>query len=463
MRLFLSQIAQAIGAAHATGAGENDICCTRVETDSRRVQPGDLFFCLVGENHDGHDYAREAHKNGAAAVVAYKDIPALPGAAVLRVHDTGVALRDLARFWRKRTRARVVGITGSAGKTTCKEIAAAVLGAYGRVGASYKNWNNQIGLPLSILRFSGDEDFWLVELGISQKHDMDELGEVVAPDIALILNVGVCHSAGLGSLEEVAAAKASLLSWLRPKGTALVCADYPRLVACAGQYGKETVYFSQKKCPEAAFSAQVLQVENGQTRYRLSGKKDLLVTMPGQPLPETLAAVYGLVHALGLDPGRFFVEKTASFQPVEQRFVVHTIADWQIIDDTYNANPLSMRQAIDAAARLAGEKELVLVLGRMGELGELSAKEHERLGAQIARSAVKRLFFYGHEELVWVRLGLGQWSGQVVELASQEDFLSCLEDFSTRAGVVLFKGSRSCGMEKFLRVFQSFWEDDSKK
>ncbi len=455
MRLSLSQIALATKAAGSTG---EDVCCTRVETDSRQVRPGDLFFCLVGEKHDGHDYAAEAQKNGAAAIVAHKDLPVLTNTAVLRVSDTAVALRRLARFWRDRTKARVIGITGSAGKTTCKEILAAVLGRYGRLGASYKNWNNQIGLPLSILRFDGDEDFWLVEVGISQKHDMDELGEVLAPDIALILNVGICHCAGLGTLEDVAAAKASLLSWLRPAGTALICADYPQLVASARQYGKKTIYFSQKGEPEAAFGAQTARVENGRTQYNLTGKKDLTVTMPGQPLPETLAAIYALVHILGLDPQRFFAAGVASFVPVEQRFTVYAVAGWQIIDDTYNANPLSMRQAIDAAVKLAGQKELLLVLGRMGELGKLSEQAHQQLGTQIARSAVKRLFFYGHEELVWVRSGLGQWPGQVIELFTQDDFLACLQDISLQTGVALFKGSRSCRMENFMRVFQTFLE-----
>ncbi len=457
MRLFLSQIAQAMAAK--TSAGENDICLSRVETDSRQVKNGDLFFCLAGENHDGHDYALQAQENGAAAIVAHRDLPEITGAAVLRVSDTAVSLRRLARFWRDQTTAMVVGITGSAGKTTCKEIAAAVLGGYGRVGASYKNWNNQIGLPLSVLRFDGDEDFWLVEVGISQKHDMDELGEVLAPDVALVLNVGVCHSAGLGTLDEVAAAKASLLSWLRPEGKALVCADYPQLVASSREYEKKTVLFSQEENSGADFGARVAGVENDQTHYRLSGKEgELMVSMPGQALPETLAAVYGLVHVLGLDPQRFFRERVEAFQPVDQRFVTRSVAGWQLVDDTYNANPLSMRQAIDAAARLAGEKDLILVLGRMGELGELAPREHERLGSLIARSAVTRLFFYGSEELGWVRAGLGDWAGEVVELSTEEAFLASLEKMSAREGVVLFKGSRSCGMEKFLRVFQTFLE-----
>ncbi len=462
MNLRLSQIILAIGAkrvdsVESTFSEEQDFFCSQVAIDSRKVERGAVFFCLKGQNHDSHDYAAQAVENGAAVLVVEREIVVPSGVVVLRVDDTALALRHLARYWRQQTKAVVIGITGSAGKTTCKEILRAVLSRYGRVGQTYKNWNNQIGLPLSILSFDGAEDFWLVEVGISQVQDMDELGETLLPDVAIILNAGICHSEGLGDLSAVSSAKASLLRWLLPTGVAVVCADYPELVKATLLYGKKTVFFSGRQT-DADFFTQSVRTEKNGSHYELGSKngESVEVFMAGQELLETLAGVFAAVNILGLDVDKGFSQGLLDFQPVADRFGVRESGGWKIIDDTYNANPLSMRQAVRTAKNLADGKNFVCVLGKMGELGEFSHDEHRRLGEELARQGVQKVFFYGEEEADCVRSGLGEKSGIFESLSTEDAFKKRLLQLNLLAGVILFKGSRSCEMERFMRVFWEF-------
>ncbi|MDE7065497.1 MAG: UDP-N-acetylmuramoylalanyl-D-glutamyl-2, 6-diaminopimelate--D-alanyl-D-alanine ligase, partial [Desulfovibrionaceae bacterium] len=172
---------------------------TGVARDNRDIVPGDLFVCIPGERVDGHDFAMAAVQAGAAAVLARRELPEVPPSVpVLRVDDTVKALGRLAAAWRMRTRAKVVGITGTAGKTTVKEVLAQVLSVQGPTERTAKNHNNQIGLPLSILNAAEDAAFWVMEAGISHAQDMEELAPVLRPDIGLVLNAGAGHTAGLG-------------------------------------------------------------------------------------------------------------------------------------------------------------------------------------------------------------------------------------------------------------------------
>ncbi len=462
MYLRLSQIILAIEAKRVGSLGsclaeKQDFFCSQVAIDSRKVTSGAVFFCLKGKNHDSHDYAVQAVENGAAVLVVEREISVPDGTVVLQVDDTALALRQLACYWRQQTKAVVIGITGSAGKTTCKEILRSVLSRYGRVGQSYKNWNNQIGLPLSILAFDGAEDFWLVEVGISQARDMAELGETLLPDIAVILNAGICHSEGLGDLSAVSSAKASLLRWLSATGTAIVCADYPELAAAALLYRKKTVFFSGRKTDTDFFTQSVRTEKNGSYYVLGSAKGESLeVFMTGQELLETLAGVFATVNILGLDIHNGLAQGLLDFQPVADRFGVRELGGWKIINDTYNANPLSMRQAVRTAKNLARGENFVCVLGKMGELGEFSHDEHRRLGEELGLYGVQKVFFYGAEEADFVRLGLNEKSSIFENLSTEEAFRERLAQLCLPSGVILFKGSRSCEMERFMRVFLEF-------
>jgi UDP-N-acetylmuramoyl-tripeptide--D-alanyl-D-alanine ligase len=451
MIMTLQDIAAAMG---ATVDLDHEATIARVSIDSRAVQPGDLFFCIVGEKLDGHEFAAQAVENGARAVVAGApvDVPA----PVLLVRDTTVALGRLARAWRERSRATVIGVSGSAGKTTVKEMLAQVLALHGKTTKNFRNLNNQIGLPMSILEMSGDEDFWVLELGISRPGDMDELGFILAPDAALLINIGACHLEGLGSLDGVAAQKSVLLDHVRPGGFACVSVDYPALARECSRRSVRQVGFSG--CGAAADYSCMGQENTAEgIRYALRAKDaDMRLHVPSTVhVPENVAAVAAMALELGV-PVRTLEAGLNAFSPVAQRFVQNRVGAWLFIDDTYNANPVSMAQSISEARRLAQGRRLVLVLGEMRELGEDSARAHRELGGLIAATGASHVFFHGrHADDVLA--GMAGFDGEFRGVSAAEELPQALAGLRGEPGVMLFKGSRGCRMERYYSYMERTW------
>lgn len=451
MNMTLQQIADAVGASIDR---DHDLCVGRVSIDSRAVRRGDIFFCIVGQKLDGHEFASQAVANGACAVVAGSpldlDVP------VLLVRDTTLALGRLARFWREKASARVIGVTGSAGKTTVKEMLAQVLATAGTTTKNFRNLNNQIGLPLSILEMSGNEAFWVLELGISRPGDMDELGYILAPDAALVINVGGCHLEGLGSLEGVAQQKSVLLDHVRAGGFACVSADYPEL---SRQCAKRSLRMATFSATGARADYACLGRENraGGVDYALRVKdQDMRCRVSANVhIAENMVAVTSMAMELGLSLAD--VESAlAEYSPVSQRFVQSRAGSWLFIDDTYNANPVSMRRSIAEAGRLAEGRRLVLVLGDMLELGEDAIRAHRELGGLIARSAATHCFYSGrHAEDV--RAGLTGFGGEFQPVSGPEELLQALGTVRNDDGVMLFKGSRGCKMEQYHSALERSW------
>jgi UDP-N-acetylmuramoyl-tripeptide--D-alanyl-D-alanine ligase len=242
----LAEIAVGVGALPLGGEAAW-IAPRRVQTDSRKVEPGDLFVCIKGERFDGHAYAAQAVAKGAVAVIAEIEAAQLPAeleAPVLRVENSVVALGKLAAHHRSKTKACVIGVTGTAGKTTVKEMIAAICSLAGPTAYNYKNLNNQIGLPVSMLDASGEEKFWVFEAGISQPHDMDELGAILGPNVAVIINVGPAHLEGLGDVAGVARYKSRLFHYLRPGGVGVYSLDNHELEDTAPKQWPRAVGFS---------------------------------------------------------------------------------------------------------------------------------------------------------------------------------------------------------------------------
>ncbi|MDY0308128.1 MAG: UDP-N-acetylmuramoyl-tripeptide--D-alanyl-D-alanine ligase, partial [Desulfovibrionaceae bacterium] len=296
--MTLAEIALALGCY--LDAGSSSVV-TRVRTDSRTVGEGDLFFCIVGQNMDGHQFAAQAVAAGARAVVA--SAPLTVDAPVLLVEDTTVALGRLARAWRERSTARVIGVTGSAGKTTVKEMLAQVLGAVGPTAKNFRNLNNQIGLPLSMLEMTGTEDFWVLELGISRPGDMDDLGRILAPDAAMVVNIGPCHLEGLGDLAGVAREKSSLFDFVRPGGFCCVNADYPLLVTESDGRCPRRVLFSGGG-RDVAYSCRQRAVHGDRAEFGLCarGRVVNLTVSANVHVEENMAAVVAMAMELGLSP-----------------------------------------------------------------------------------------------------------------------------------------------------------------
>ncbi len=441
--------------AHALGVScDADAVVTRVGIDSRTVASGDLFFCIVGQNMDGHQFAAQAMAAGARAVVASAplDLPV----PVLMVRDTTEALGRLARAWRERSSARVIGVTGSAGKTTVKEMLAQVLSAAGTTAKNFRNLNNQIGLPLSMLEMTGTEDFWVLELGISRPGDMDELGRILAPDAALIVNIGPCHLEGLGDLAGVAREKSILLNHVRAGGFCCVNADYPLLVQESATRSPRRVLFSGSG-RDAAYSCQQRTVRGDRAEYVLNvhGAPVSFEVSANVHVDENMTAVAAMGMELGVAP-TVIASALSAYAPVTQRFAVGQTRSWTLIDDTYNANPVSMARSIREAERMAQGRRLVLVLADMRELGAESANAHRELGRVVAGTSCTHLFFHG-EHAEDVRAGLAGFSGVFEPVREPAEVALALRDVRDDDGVMLFKGSRGCKMEYFYSFVERNW------
>ena len=458
--MTVGEMAQALGLPAEVCAGEGGRVLARAVTDSREAAPGALFVCVPGARVDGHDFAASAVERGAGAVLASRPLPEVSalGVPVLVVPDTVKALGRLAAHWRDRTAAKVVCVTGTAGKTTLKEALAAILAVRGKTAKTPLNHNNQIGMPCAVLDTDGDEAFWVMEAGISHAGDMDDLGAILRPDLAVILNVGPCHTEGLGE-KGVAWNKARLLAYLAPGGRALVSADYGDLVAEARATGTEPAFFSAAGA--APYRARMEVGGTGRCRLELDGENFSVDTpFRGAFGAETAVAAAAAARLLGLGEGEIRLGfASASLPP--QRSARKELGPWRVIDDTYNANPLSMRRMLEAAAEEArgAGLPLVAVLGEMGELGAESPRHHEELGRLLGRLGVDAIYWKGgHGEDV--RAGLAAENPHAAlrwtPVTAPEDFVRVWEgeERFPLGAVVLFKGSRANRLEELLAALE---------
>ena len=445
--------------------------------DSRKVMPGNLFFCLPGERTDGHDFAVNAARAGASAIIASRN-PFGGGAngrngggrdslvypPVFLVEDVQRTLARVAMCHRDTSLARVIGITGTAGKTSVKEALARVLEVHGRTERNHMNLNNQIGLPLSMLNASADASFWVMEMGISEAGDMEDLGQMLRPDLGLILNVGDGHVSGLGD-EGVAAHKARLIDYIQPGGIAVISADYAELniqverrMNLLARRGVEILLFSRSS-PDVF--ARALYAGPGPCggRYDVWAKDlhfELDTPFRGEFGSENVAAVAAVALKMGLPPERI-AEGFAMVKLPEQRFCSFRYPHFTILDDSYNANPLSASRMLEAARSMADEydQSLVLVMGEMRELGSKARGAHETLGGQMAGVGPEIVFWKGgHAKAVKKGLETGGYCGPFYPLCSVPEFALLLEEYEINDTLVLFKGSRGNKLEQYVDLFR---------
>jgi UDP-N-acetylmuramoyl-tripeptide--D-alanyl-D-alanine ligase len=434
-----------------------------VTSDSRAVVSGEVFVALRGDKFDGHDHVASAVERGAAALVVERDIDA-PGVAVVRVPDTLVALADLARFHRQRWGHRVVGITGSAGKTTTRHVIEQLLSFEGaRVHSSAGNLNNAIGVPMTLFGLTNEHDLAVVEMGMNQPGEIAHLARTAQPDVGVLTLVAEAHTGGVGSIEGVAHEKSELLAGLASAGCAVVNGDdsWARAGLTRSSASRKLVY------GEAADAdvRLVSRVSRGLAGSELciavrrpSGEQriDLLLPLLGR------AGVYAALAAIGtllaLEPAmeaeRFaaVVARLAELSAGEGgRLAARERVDGTIvIDDAYNANPASMVASIEAAQEIASalERRLVLVLGPMFELGAESDALHERVGRRAAAARPSRVVVVASEPLARAAAAGGAAVVPVADAAEAER--EALAAVSPR-DVVLVKASNSVGLSRVAR------------
>ncbi len=434
--------------------GGPDADVLRVSTDSRAIRPGDLFIALKGEKFDGGAFAAQALQQGAVGVVL--DAAQAPEIAeAIRVDDTRLALGRLAAAWRDRFSIPLVAVTGSNGKTTVKEMLAAILrteaGTDDAVLNTEGNLNNDIGLPLMLLRLREGHQFAVLEMGMNHAGEIDYLTRLARPDVALINNAMTAHIGFLGSVEAIARAKGEIFAGLSGAGIAVFNADDPHASLWRGLNAQRCVIdFGMEQA--AAVSGEFVQGEfGGQLKITLpSATLDISLQVPGRH--NVMNALAAAAAAFTLDvSNRSIVAGLSGFAGVKGRLQRKAALHGStFIDDTYNANPDSVKAALAVLAQQAGKK--VLVLGDMGELGADAAAMHAQIGLAARSAGVDRLLALGELS----RETVGAFGSGAMHFERIQELLAELENELTPDTTVLVKGSRFMQME---RVVQSFMEE----
>ena len=440
----MMQLSAASLAMHGSLIGE-DSAFDCVGTDSRAVRPGQLFIALKGEHFDGHDYAKQALEQGAAAVVLEKNTANLSPAIV--VEDSYLALGQLAAHWRAKFAIPVVAITGSNGKTTVKEMLSAILavkaGGMASIHATVGNLNNHIGLPLTMLKLRDSHQYAVLEMGMNHLGEIAYLSDLAKPTLALINNAGTAHLGELGSRDKIAQAKGEVFAGLAANGVALINADddyaaYWRALNA----GKKMVSFGLDQAADVQAS---YQEKDGGYAVRLStpaGEVVFALPVMGVHNVRNALAASAAAYALGVSNADI-ATGLAGFSAVKGRLQNKmAIHGARLIDDTYNANPDSMKAAIDVLANQTGEK--ILVLGDMGELGADAARMHREVGEYAKTKHLKQLYCLGELSLEMVQ-GFGVGARHFDDAAALAEVIK--PQLSAQV-TVLVKGSRFMKMER---------------
>jgi UDP-N-acetylmuramoyl-tripeptide--D-alanyl-D-alanine ligase len=419
-----------------------DAAIDAVSTDTRTLGPGMLFVALQGEHHDAHVFAGQARERGAVALLVNRELPVDLPQVVVR--DTLIALGEIARAVRLRSRARVIGITGSNGKTTVKTLLATILARYGRTHVSAGNFNNEIGLPLTLLAMPADSEYAVIEMGAGKPGDIAYLAHIAQPDVALVNNVAAAHLERMGNLQGVAETKGAIYRALPVDGVAIINADdafADYFTVLAGE--RRTLRFGLLH--RADVSANTDPEVNAEGRFRLvtpSGSCEVAQPLPGRHNVMNALAAGAVAIALGVPLATIRAGLEAA--PTVAGRLLRTVhaSNAVVIDDSYNANPGSFAAAIATLAAEPGER--VLVMGDMAELGTDAERLHADIGALAKRSGIRRLRAVGPLS----RAAVAAFAGGAEHYADQTQLIEALRA-ELRSGVVLLvKGSRSSAMDR---------------
>jgi UDP-N-acetylmuramoyl-tripeptide--D-alanyl-D-alanine ligase len=432
---------------------------TGVSVNSRQVEPGDLFVALPGERSDGHRYVPDALARGAAgAVVRRGGVRDPVGGPVVEVDDPGRALRALAADERSLLSATVVGITGSTGKTSTKDLSAAVLRRRFRVSASPASFNNEVGLPLTVLRADPEVEVLVCEMGSRGRGHIRLLCEVARPHIGVITNIGVAHLELFGSREALRDAKAELPEALPPDGTAVLNADDPVARTFAERTPARTVVLYGTS-PEAQVRATSVRLapRTGRACFELltpAGSARVELAVPGEHMVPNALAAAAVGWVLGVSPDDIALGlETATVSSGRMEVAVGP-GGVRVVDDSYNANPTSMAAALKAARWMAGDGRCIAVLGPMAELGPISAQEHQRVGELVARLGVEELVAVGPEGRLIARGAEreGVEPDRIHLCEGAEEAAAVARSLARPGDLVLVKASRVVGLERVARA-----------
>ena len=440
-----------------------------ISTDSRKIKPGELFWALRGEFHDGHDFALRALEGGAAGLVVQKEWwrskadslssgfalsdSYIRSPVVIVVDDTLEALGDLAGWWRRRHDVLVSVITGSAGKTTTKEMAAGILELRNRVLKNRGNLNNLIGLPVTLLRMEKRCEVAALEMGTNRFGEIARLTEIADPDVGVITNVGMAHLEGFGDLEGVARAKLELVDKISLKGKVVLNGDDEFLMKMASPYTREVVTFGIGKKSDVR-ADQIRDLGRKGVSFRLGfpgGSLAVKLKVPGLQNVSNALAAASVAFCLN-EPPEYIAEGLGLFAGIGGRFAMTRLpGDVVLVDDTYNANPLALRAALVSVKSLVREGSRIIVgLGEMTELGDATVLEHREAGRRVAELGAHFLLAVGAHahELVKGAVDAGMRRDQAEVVTSHDEMTNRIREEAKGGDLIFLKGSRKIGLER---------------
>ena len=418
--LTLAQIAEACGGTLIGGNEAKEYTVTGVEIDSRRVKAGDLFVAIPGEKVDGHKFIPDVLKKGAYALSQQSlDVD---GAYIL-VEDTVTAMKRLARFYRSTLDIKVVGITGSVGKTSTKEMIASVLDTKFRVHKTQGNFNNGIGLPLTIFQIEKEHQVAVLEMGISEFGEMHELADMAQPDIMVITNIGLCHLENLKTRDGILKAKTESFAHLKPDGVVILNGDDDKLSTVEQVAGRKLVFYGIKGrnlCETSVCADAVTEhgLEGMTAEFHTSqGDMEVFIPIPGEHNVYNALAATCVAEQLGLSMDEIKCGIAAASTISGRTNLIHT-KGMTVIDDCYNANPVSMKASLDVLSKAGGRK--IAVHGDMGELGEDEKQLHYEVGTYAGTLPIDLLFC------------VGTLSGKLAEGAKKQNPALTVKHYATR-------------------------------
>ncbi len=455
MQLRAQDIIEAGGGRLLQGSAQAEIC--GVSIDSRRMTEKGLFIPLPGTQCDGHGFIADAFHNGASAslvraghAASIDDHPAAGRWTLIEVADPLTALGDIASCWRGRCTARVVAVTGSNGKTSTKELAWSIVSRRFSAIRNPGNWNNLIGLPLTLLTLTSDHEIALLEMGMSDRGEIRRLAEISRPRIGLITNIGPAHLEQLKTLDNIMEAKAELTDALGSGDIAILNQDDARVASLAARTRAQVITYGIAEGDVRARAIREKDCTGTSFTLALSGRNvPVQLNIPGTQYVSNALAAASIGLALGIDP-ETIAAGISSFSGVPGRMQTELFGDIAVINDAYNANPVSMRSSLETLSALRTPGKKIAVLGDMLELGETAECLHRDLGRTIAGLHIDYLFLKG-DFAQSVRTGAadtGFPEDRIVLGQSTEDLSSQLMSTVGREDVILIKGSRKMKMEK---------------
>ncbi len=445
--------------ARATGGkiigGDTHTIVKGVSIDSRTLMPGEWFVPLQGENTDGHNFVEEVLQKGAAGSFFAKpctlDAKSLPG-TIIEVEDTLKALQDMAGYYRQKFSLQVIGITGSSGKTTTKDLLASILKPHLKVLKTEGNYNNQIGLPLTLLKLTSEHEAAVLELGMNRAGEIEKLTRISNPGWGIITNIGEAHIELLGSRENIARAKGELMNVMGKEGIIILNGDDPYLREMGESFGGKVYYYGWEE--SADLRGNKYTYKDGRTDFEVvfprGERKHYYLPLPGKHNASNALAALAVGYLLGVEVDKLDFELTEFDFSGGRMQMMKSVEGAKIIDDSYNANPSSMKASLEVLEEIEVSGARIAVLGDMFELGNMAEEAHREVGRKIARSKIDYLVAVG-ELARYIAEEARQDKLQVYICKNKEEAWECLRNLPrSEENCFLIKGSRGMNLEELV-------------